>query len=127
MSHSVLSQVIRECETSVLDLLIRAEHLAKTLLVYPAKYELSNYSKLIAPYQDFGYFTGLNERHAWICVSSSPGRLNIEEVNTHLRGGKVENHLGKTTPVHPTEIRTSISPVLSSRAQHNKRVSQLRH
>nr|CAD7401308.1 unnamed protein product [Timema cristinae] len=22
----------------------------------------------------------------------------------------MENHLGKTTPVHPTEIRTSISP-----------------
>nr|CAD7598646.1 unnamed protein product [Timema genevievae] len=37
-------------------------------------------------------------------------RLNIEEVNPHLRGGRVENHLGKTSPVHPTEIRTSISP-----------------
>nr|CAD7405551.1 unnamed protein product [Timema cristinae] len=57
--------VIRDCETSVLDLLIRAEHLAKTLLVYPAKYELSNYSKLIAPYQDFGYFTGLNDPEMW--------------------------------------------------------------
>nr|CAD7457684.1 unnamed protein product [Timema tahoe] len=34
----------------------------------------------------------------------------IEEVNPHLRGGRVESHLGKTTPVHPTEIRTSISP-----------------
>nr|CAD7461444.1 unnamed protein product [Timema tahoe] len=34
----------------------------------------------------------------------------VEEVNPHLRGGRVENHLGKTTPVHPTEIRTSISP-----------------
>nr|CAD7423010.1 unnamed protein product [Timema monikensis] len=36
-----------------------------------------------------------------------------EEVNPHLRGRRVENHLGKTTPVHPTyptEIRTSISP-----------------
>nr|CAD7430216.1 unnamed protein product [Timema monikensis] len=33
-----------------------------------------------------------------------------EKVNPHLRGGGVENHLGKTTPVHPTEIRTSISP-----------------
>nr|CAD7575335.1 unnamed protein product [Timema californicum] len=32
------------------------------------------------------------------------------EVNPHLRGGRVENHLGKTTPVHPTKIRTSISP-----------------
>nr|CAD7405787.1 unnamed protein product [Timema cristinae] len=34
----------------------------------------------------------------------------LEEVSPHLRGGRVENHLGKTTPVHPTKIRTSISP-----------------
>nr|CAD7194533.1 unnamed protein product [Timema douglasi] len=34
---------------------------------------------------------------------------DLKEVNPHLRGGRVENHLGKTT-VHPTEIRTSISP-----------------
>nr|CAD7395889.1 unnamed protein product [Timema cristinae] len=32
------------------------------------------------------------------------------DVNPHLRGRRVENHLGKTTPVHTTEIRTSISP-----------------
>nr|CAD7424805.1 unnamed protein product [Timema monikensis] len=38
------------------------------------------------------------------------GKIELEEVNPHLRGGRVENHLGKTTPVHPTEIRTSISP-----------------
>nr|CAD7568698.1 unnamed protein product [Timema californicum] len=31
-------------------------------------------------------------------------------MNPHLRGGRVENHLGKSTPVHPTEILTSISP-----------------
>nr|CAD7574666.1 unnamed protein product [Timema californicum] len=36
--------------------------------------------------------------------------VEIEEVNPHFRGGRVENHLGKTTPVQPTEIRTSISP-----------------
>nr|CAD7572692.1 unnamed protein product [Timema californicum] len=36
--------------------------------------------------------------------------VELEEVNPHLRGGRVENHLGKTTPVHPTEILTSISP-----------------
>nr|CAD7257132.1 unnamed protein product [Timema shepardi] len=41
-------------------------------------------------------------------ISSLP--VELEEVNPHLRGGRVENHLGKTTPVHPTEIRTSISP-----------------
>nr|CAD7403981.1 unnamed protein product [Timema poppensis] len=38
------------------------------------------------------------------------GKVELEEVNPHSRGGRVENHLGKTTPVHPTEIRTSISP-----------------
>nr|CAD7429653.1 unnamed protein product [Timema monikensis] len=36
--------------------------------------------------------------------------VELEVVNPHLHGGRVENHLGKTTPVHPTEIRTSISP-----------------
>nr|CAD7419224.1 unnamed protein product [Timema poppensis] len=36
--------------------------------------------------------------------------LDRQEVNPHLRGGRVENHLGKTTPSSPTEIRTSISP-----------------
>nr|CAD7197297.1 unnamed protein product [Timema douglasi] len=38
------------------------------------------------------------------------GKVELEEVNPHLRGGRVENHLGKKKPVHPTEIRTSISP-----------------
>nr|CAD7568718.1 unnamed protein product [Timema californicum] len=37
-------------------------------------------------------------------------KVEVEEMNPHLRGGRVENHSGKTTPVHPTEIRTSISP-----------------
>nr|CAD7259475.1 unnamed protein product [Timema shepardi] len=41
---------------------------------------------------------------------SGIGKGEQEGVNPHLRGGRVENHLGKTTPVHPTEIRTSISP-----------------
>nr|CAD7440676.1 unnamed protein product [Timema bartmani] len=39
-----------------------------------------------------------------LCVMKS------KEVNPHLRGRRVENHLGKTTPVHPTEIQTSIFP-----------------
>nr|CAD7395141.1 unnamed protein product [Timema cristinae] len=37
-------------------------------------------------------------------------KVESEEVNPHLRGGRVENHLGTPPPVHPTEIRTSISP-----------------
>nr|CAD7197004.1 unnamed protein product [Timema douglasi] len=50
----------------------------------------------------------------------------LEEVNPHLRGGRVENHLGKTTPSSPDRDSNLDLPVLSSRAQH-KRVSQLRH
>nr|CAD7403434.1 unnamed protein product [Timema poppensis] len=38
------------------------------------------------------------------------GKVELEEVNPHLRGGRVESHLGTPLPVHPTEIRTSISP-----------------
>nr|CAD7406202.1 unnamed protein product [Timema cristinae] len=39
------------------------------------------------------------------------GEGELEEVNPHLRVGRVENHLGKNPQlVHPTEIRTSISP-----------------
>nr|CAD7200884.1 unnamed protein product [Timema douglasi] len=39
------------------------------------------------------------------------GKVELEEANPHLRGGRVENHLGTPSPpVHPTEIRTWISP-----------------
>nr|CAD7409189.1 unnamed protein product [Timema cristinae] len=38
------------------------------------------------------------------------GKVELKEVNPHLRGGRVENHLGPPPPGHPTEIRTSISP-----------------
>nr|CAD7587697.1 unnamed protein product [Timema genevievae] len=55
------------------------------------------------------------------------GGLNLEEVNPHLRGGRVENHLGKTTPSSPDRDSNLDLPVLSSLAQHDWRVSQLRH
>nr|CAD7392051.1 unnamed protein product [Timema cristinae] len=54
-------------------------------------------------------------------------KFELEEVNPHLRGGRVENHLGKTTPSSPDRDSNLDLPVLSSRAQHDKRVSQLRH
>nr|CAD7408130.1 unnamed protein product [Timema poppensis] len=45
--------------------------------------------------------------------SNKENEVELEEVNPHLRGGRVENDLGKTpppsSPVHPTEIRTLIS------------------
>ncbi|CAG2055331.1 unnamed protein product [Timema podura] len=55
------------------------------------------------------------------------GRLNLEEVNPHLRGGRVENHLGKTTPSSPDRDSNLDLPVLSGLTQHDWRVSQLRH
>nr|CAD7438667.1 unnamed protein product [Timema bartmani] len=54
-------------------------------------------------------------------------RLNIEEVNPHLRGRRVENHLGKTTLSSPDQDSNLDLPVLGSRAQHDWCVSQLRH
>nr|CAD7577645.1 unnamed protein product [Timema californicum] len=49
------------------------------------------------------------------------GTVELEEVNPHLRGGIVENHLGKTTPSSPDRDSNLDLPVLSSRAQHDKR------
>nr|CAD7398657.1 unnamed protein product [Timema cristinae] len=63
-------------------------------------------------------------------ISSSNGRIErveLEEVNPHLRGERVENHLGKTTPISPDRNSILDLPVLSSRALHDKCVSQLRH
>nr|CAD7424448.1 unnamed protein product [Timema monikensis] len=54
-------------------------------------------------------------------------KVELEEVNPHLRGWRVENHLGKTTPSSPDRDSNLDLPILSSRAQHDKRVSQLRH
>nr|CAD7400438.1 unnamed protein product [Timema cristinae] len=55
------------------------------------------------------------------------GKVGLEEVNPHLRGGRVENHLGKATPSSPDRDSNLDLPVLRSQAQHDKRVSQLRH
>nr|CAD7423477.1 unnamed protein product [Timema monikensis] len=55
------------------------------------------------------------------------GKVELKEVNPHLRGGRVENHLGKTTPSSPDRDSNLDLPVLSSRAQHDKLISQLRH
>nr|CAD7433416.1 unnamed protein product [Timema monikensis] len=54
-------------------------------------------------------------------------KVELEEVNPHLRGGRVENHLGKTTPSSPDRDSNLDLPILGSRAQHDKRVSQLHH
>nr|CAD7398706.1 unnamed protein product [Timema cristinae] len=46
-----------------------------------------------------------------------------EEVNPHLRRGRVENHLEKTTPSSPDRDLNLDLPVLSSGSQHDKRVN----
>nr|CAD7409000.1 unnamed protein product [Timema poppensis] len=51
------------------------------------------------------------------------GKVELEKVNPHLRGGRVENHLGKNAPSSPDRDSNLDLPVLSSRAQHDKRVS----
>nr|CAD7261461.1 unnamed protein product [Timema shepardi] len=45
------------------------------------------------------------------------GKAKLEEVNPHLRGGRVENHLGKTTLSSPDRDSNLDLPVLISRAQ----------
>nr|CAD7590612.1 unnamed protein product [Timema genevievae] len=50
-------------------------------------------------------------------------RLNLEEVRPHLRGGRVENHLGKTTPSSPDRDSNLDLPVLGGLAQHDWCVS----
>nr|CAD7577064.1 unnamed protein product [Timema californicum] len=54
-------------------------------------------------------------------------KVELEEVNPHLCGGRVENHLGKTTPSSPNRDSNLDLPILGGRAQHDKRDSQLRH
>nr|CAD7264850.1 unnamed protein product [Timema shepardi] len=44
------------------------------------------------------------------------GKVELAEVNPHLRGGRVENHLGKTTPSSSDRDLNLDLPVLSSRA-----------
>nr|CAD7194224.1 unnamed protein product [Timema douglasi] len=48
-------------------------------------------------------------------------QVELEEVNPHLRGGRVENHLGKNTLSSPDRDSNLDLPVLSGQAQHDKR------
>nr|CAD7406916.1 unnamed protein product [Timema poppensis] len=47
------------------------------------------------------------------------GKVELEEVNLHLRGGRVVNRLGITTPSSPDRDSNLDLPDLSSRAQHD--------
>nr|CAD7203163.1 unnamed protein product [Timema douglasi] len=50
------------------------------------------------------------------------GKVELEEVNPNLRGGRVDNHLGTQPPSSPDRDSNLELPVLSSRAQHDKRI-----
>nr|CAD7405950.1 unnamed protein product [Timema cristinae] len=84
---------------------------------------------------NFATEAGYNDNHARmkrIChgcktVEAREENRSADEVNPHLRGGRVENYLGKTTHSSPDRDSNLDLPVLSSRAQRDKRVSQLRH
>nr|CAD7428748.1 unnamed protein product [Timema monikensis] len=53
--------------------------------------------------------------------ATEAGTYDSEEVNPHLRGGRVEHHLGKTTPSSP-ELDSNLDlPILGSLAQHETR------
>nr|CAD7195636.1 unnamed protein product [Timema douglasi] len=54
-------------------------------------------------------------------AASRRHQVEIEEVNPHLRGGRVENNLGTTPPSSPDRDLNLDLPVLNSRDQHDKR------
>nr|CAD7588679.1 unnamed protein product [Timema genevievae] len=47
------------------------------------------------------FSTGIKKGKYPFCGLVESGGLSLEEVNPHLREGRVENHLGKTTPSSP--------------------------
>nr|CAD7410998.1 unnamed protein product [Timema poppensis] len=76
-----------------------------------------------ASYYPFGLYALSNNYSNGLRI----GKVELEEVNPHLSGGRMENHLGKTSLSSPDRDSNLDLPVLSSRAQHDKCVSQLRH
>nr|CAD7448181.1 unnamed protein product [Timema bartmani] len=50
-------------------------------------------------------------------VNQEQDRVRLEEVNPHLRGGRVENHLGKSTPSSPDLDSNLDLPIVGSLAQ----------
>nr|CAD7424604.1 unnamed protein product [Timema monikensis] len=54
-------------------------------------------------------------------------QVELEEVNPHLRGGRVENHLGKTTPSSPDRDSNLDLPVLTSAQGLNLAIGEQRN
>nr|CAD7438168.1 unnamed protein product [Timema bartmani] len=78
---------------------------ALSFMLIESAYIFTNYSVLMTKVAPYGNLLSVLNTYR---TKTELGRFNLEEVNPHLCGGRVENHSGKTTPVHPTEIRTSL-------------------
>nr|CAD7573337.1 unnamed protein product [Timema californicum] len=61
-------------------------------------------------------FSYLYQKQVVVSCPSGLGKVELDEVNPHLRGGRGENHLGKTTPSSPNRDSNFDLLVLSSRA-----------
>nr|CAD7198787.1 unnamed protein product [Timema douglasi] len=66
---------------------------------------------------------GQNEELLEYSNKQELGGLNLEEVNLYLRGGRVENNLGKTNPSSPDRESNLDLPIFGSRAQHKTSAS----
>nr|CAD7263458.1 unnamed protein product [Timema shepardi] len=90
---------------------------------------ISEYSDILEAF--FNLLAQVLKKNAELLASAESLELEklfqCEEVNPHLRGERMENHLGKTAHSSLDRDSNLDLPVLSSLAQHDKRVSQLRH
>nr|CAD7393092.1 unnamed protein product [Timema cristinae] len=122
---AVADLLITNKEIAVADLLITNKEIAladlvivnKVDLVSPEHVEQLKKEIRTASYYPFGLYA-LSTNYA---NGLGIGKVELEEVNSHLHGGRVENHLGKTTPSSPDRDSNLDQPVLSSRTLHDKR------
>nr|CAD7260754.1 unnamed protein product [Timema shepardi] len=127
----VLFQVLREDIHFVMD---TAEFILQGLgdkslgVRIKASWSLGNLSdalalnKMNSGNEDIPDFLLLQLLQASISSAKDNDKVGLEEMNPHLRGGRVENHLEKTTPSSPDRDSNLDLPVLSGRAHHDKRV-----
>nr|CAD7392365.1 unnamed protein product [Timema cristinae] len=64
-------------------------------------------------------------RWTYYVAATGSQTVELDKVKPHLRGGRVEIHLGKTTPSSPNRDSNLDLPVLSSRAQHRSQTVEL--
>nr|CAD7266623.1 unnamed protein product [Timema shepardi] len=102
-----------------------AEKLRGLSRLLPEKHELEAIKSYSGSPAQLGhaelFFLKLSEVPGYALRVEAMLQVELEEVNPHLRGGRVENHLGKSTPSSPDRDSNLDLLVLSSRAQHNKR------